>query len=142
MINSATWYRHAFINRLQTLLLLVSMAGFLAFLGWSLWGNQGLIIMLMVAIILLLVNPVFNPQFIMRLYRAERITQSQFPELYFILFELVKRSGLKAIPDLYYVPSAIINSFTVAPPGTGCHRYYRWSDSFFRYARDNRCSST
>jgi len=42
MLDSELWYRHALNNRLQSLLLLLVMGGFLALLGEMLWGSEGI----------------------------------------------------------------------------------------------------
>ena len=45
-IDTGVWLRHAWRNRMQSLLLLAVMAGFLGLLGWLLWGASGLLILL------------------------------------------------------------------------------------------------
>ena len=69
-MNLAEWHRHSFLNRLQSLLLIGFMAGFLALLGHLIWGPEGMLQLLVFGVILALVNPVSSPWLVLRLYRA------------------------------------------------------------------------
>ncbi len=80
-MNAQLWYRHAMLNRLQSLTLLGAIGGFMALLGWLLWGLPGLIGLLIAAMGLLLFNPVARPQLILRMYRANRLTAWEAPHL-------------------------------------------------------------
>lgn len=112
-INSSTWQQHAWQNRLQSVLLLLFMGGFLALLGWIIWGADGVFMLLLMGVILVLFNPRLAPNMVMRLYGATQILPRQSPRLYAILEELSTRAELQSLPTLYYVPSNIINAFTV-----------------------------
>ncbi len=112
-MNGDTWQRHALLNRLQTFVLLAIMVGFLALLGWLLWGQAGLLILLISGLLLTLFNPSVSPRLVMRLYRAEPLTVSQAPHLYEMLDELTRRCGLPTRPTLYYLPSEMVNAFAV-----------------------------
>lgn len=107
------WYQHALINHLQTLMLLLAMGAFLAIAGWLLWGIYGAIWLLLLALVLLILNPVVSPQLIMRLYRAVRLNPRQVPALHAALIEIARRADLPAIPTLYCVPSRIVNAFAL-----------------------------
>ena len=112
-IDRETWLQHAWRNRLQSLLLLAGMAGFLALLGWVLWGSDGILMLLMVGVVAVLFNPAVSPRLVMRLYGASAIDPRQLPDLWAVLSELARRAGLPATPDLYYVPSRMLNAFAV-----------------------------
>ena len=43
-MNSSHLIRHAFVNRLQTLGLLLFIAGYLALLGYLFWGRDGIVL--------------------------------------------------------------------------------------------------
>ena len=116
-MNIEIWYRHALLNRLQSLILLAAIAGFMALLGWLLWGVYGVILLLLAAAILLLFNPATRPQLIMRMYRASPLTAWETPRLIAVMKELARRAGLPAVPVLYYVPSRMVNAFAVGTPG-------------------------
>lgn len=112
-LNTGNWYRHALNNRLQSLLLLGAMGGFLALLGWLLWGGIGILWLLLLGGILLLLNPTVSPRLIMRIYRAVPIGPQQARDLNLVLKELTRRAGLPVEPTLYYIPSSMPNAFTV-----------------------------
>jgi heat shock protein HtpX len=112
-IDPAIWRHHAWLNRLQSLLLLAFMGGFLALLGWLLWGGAGVLVLLVAGVIFVSLNPTVSPRLLMHLYGAMSLAPVQAPTLYAVLRELAKRAGLAAVPTLYYVPSRIVNAFTV-----------------------------
>ncbi len=112
-IDGAAWRAHAWRNRVHSLLLLAAMGGFMALLGWLLWGTDGLLLMLAVGVAGVLLNPAASPRLVMRLYRARRIDPRQLPELTMVLSRLSRRAGLPEDPELYYVPSHALNAFTV-----------------------------
>lgn len=113
MLDSELWHQHAIYNRLQSLLMFVVMGGFLALLGWLLWGGDGIIWLLMLGMFLLLLNPIASPWMIMRMYRAVPLGSHQAPGLSQALKELARRADLSKMPSLYYIPSSMINAFTV-----------------------------
>ena len=51
-MNAELWYQHTLTNRIQSLLLLCAMGGFLALLGWLLWGPGGMVWLLIPALVL------------------------------------------------------------------------------------------
>lgn len=112
VIDQAVWVQHAWINRLQSLLLLVFMGSFLALLGWLLWGGIGAVMLLVMALVFVMLNPAVSPRLSLYLYGATLITPAQAPEHYAVLRELIKRAGLTSVPDLYLVPSRMVNAFT------------------------------
>ncbi len=112
-MNADIWYRHTLTNRLQSLLLLSVMGGFLALLGWLLWGASGIIWLLMPVLVLILFNPFASPELLMRLYRATPLTPEQAPALYESLRELCRRAKLSHVPTLYYLPSRMVNAFAI-----------------------------
>jgi len=112
-MSSLIWYRHAFTNRIQSLLLLLAMGGFLALLGAILWGEDGVIGLLFMGLILVLFNPVIAPQLIMRMYRARPLSRVEAPALHGAFEQLAQRAGLPQIPVLYYIPSRMVNAFAV-----------------------------
>jgi heat shock protein HtpX len=115
-MNSRHLIRHAFVNRLQTLGLLLFIAGYLALLGYLLWGRDGIVWLLLTGVILVLFSPTVTPQLTMRLYRARALSQIEAPGLYRLLTPLVQRAGLSKMPTLYYLPSRMVNAFAVGTP--------------------------
>lgn len=128
-MKQTTWYRHALLNRLQTLLLLVAMGGFLAFLGWLLWGREGMVLLPGFGALLVASQPLLPPALVMRLYGGRRIAPHQAPWLHELVRELSGRAGLAASPALYCVPGRLINAFAV---GTGNRSAVAVTDGLLR----------
>lgn len=116
-IDSQTWHQHAWNNRLQSLLLLLFMAGFLAFLGHLLWGSAGLVMLVVVGLLMLALTPSLSPGFLLRMYGARPITPSAIPGLWQAHVQLSARAGLPNIPPLYYIPSRALIAFAVGRRG-------------------------
>jgi len=112
-LNQQQLLQHSLANRLQSLLLLGIMAGFLALLGGILWGSDGIFMLLFSGSLLILFNPVARPGLIMRMYRATPLSAAEVPALHSALQELCRRARLPQSPALYYVPSKALNAFAV-----------------------------
>ncbi len=112
-IDNQNWIRHAAINRLQTLSLLLFLAGYLALLGWILWGSDGIFMLMVFGVLLVMFSPSASPQLVMRLYRARPISKNEAPQIYQALNELSRRAGLSYLPAPYYLPTNVINAFAV-----------------------------
>ncbi len=111
------WNQHALANKLQTLLLLLVMACLMFLLGLLLWENEGIIILAVTVVLLLLFNPGFTPKLIMQMYGAIPLSKAEAPLIHAAVQELSRRAGLVTVPVLYYVPSSILNAFTVGRRG-------------------------
>ena len=112
-VDSFTWMQHSWRNRLQSIVLLLVMAGFLMLLGMLLWGRDGIWMMLTVGVVGVLMNPSISPRLVMRLYDARLLAPEQAPDLHDILLALSRRAGLQQVPVLYYIPSSMLNAFAV-----------------------------
>jgi heat shock protein HtpX len=110
------WECHAWRNHMQTIILLVAMGGYLALLGWLLFGFSGLIAFIVIGVAAAVFNPTVAPQLVMRMYRATPLTPSAVPELANAMVQLSKRAELDHVPTLYYVPSKMMNAFAVGSP--------------------------
>ena len=112
-IDTQLWRQHAWLNRLQSLALLTFMGGFLALLGWLLWGGEGVVMLLLAGGVGVIMNPTFSPRWVMSLYGASRIVTESAPALSAAVARLAERAQLPARPELYYVPSRLLNAFAV-----------------------------
>lgn len=115
-LDGAAWQAHAWQNRLQSALLLLGMAGFLALLGGLLWGAQGVLMLLLVGALGVALNPALSPAWVMRLYGATRLDLAQAADLQAALRQLAVRAELPRLPALYYLPSRVLNAFAVGSP--------------------------
>lgn len=112
-IDPAVWRQHIWQNRLQSLLLLGGMAGFLGLLGWLLWGPDGILMLITLGLVGAIFNPAISPRLVMRLYGASPIHPRQAPDIRRAVEWLSHRSELPAQPELYYLPSSMLNAFAV-----------------------------
>lgn len=112
-IDQHNWLRHTFINRLQTLLLLLLIGGYLALLGWLLWGAGGVFWLLILGGLWVVFAPTASPQLILRLTRARPLAFAAAPALYRRVEELARRAELPRIPALYLMPGGLGNAFAV-----------------------------
>lgn len=96
--------------------LLLFMGGFLALLGWLLWGGGGIVMLLFAGLSGVLLNPALSPRWVMQLYGARRLDPDHAPGLWHVLGLLAERAGLPRAPTLYHVPSRMLNAFAVGSP--------------------------
>ncbi|HHB93045.1 MAG TPA: peptidase M48, partial [Thioploca sp.] len=106
-------FKHKIINTIQSWLLVISMMITFGLLGWLLGGTTFAFCTFLLVIIIYLFNYKVSPYLILKMYRTQKINYSQAPNLYKILFLLAKRADLANIPKLYYLPSDMMNAFTV-----------------------------
>jgi len=106
-------HRHAWVNRLQTLLLILVLVGISALAGGLLLGRPGLWVALGAALLALILEPTAASWLTLRMYRARPIPPEAAPGLWHLLQAIARRAGLGAPPVPHYVPSPIINAFAV-----------------------------
>ncbi|MFZ5485485.1 MAG: zinc metalloprotease HtpX [Burkholderiaceae bacterium] len=109
----SAWTRHRLTNRLQTLALVGVMLGICALAGQMLLGRMGLWLALVFGTAALLLEPAAAARLTLRLYRAQPIAPQQAPQLWALLRKLAERASLPSVPQPYYVPSAVVNAFTI-----------------------------
>lgn len=112
-IDRNRWFRHRWINRLQTLWLMLALLAICALAGWLIFGQMGLGVALATGLVALLIEPAASPMLTLRLYRARPILPQEAPDLWRFVAELAARAGLHDVPSLYYVPSRVANAFAV-----------------------------
>lgn len=122
-----TWSRHRWLNRLQTVLLVVTMLGIAALSGSLLFGDMGLWLALAAGGLALLVEPAAASSLTLRLYRARALHPSAAPDLWALVRELAARAGLPAVPVPHYAPSAMVNAFRHRFGASLRHRAHRWT---------------
>lgn len=112
-LDRATRRRHKRRNLMQSAILLGGMLLLLSACAWLLFGAEGMLWALGGWALALLLSPSLSPALVLRLYRAQRLSRWQFPDGYDILDRLARRAGLTTAPEMYYVPSATLNAFTL-----------------------------
>lgn len=107
------WRHHAWVNRLQTLLLGGVLLGIASLAGGLLLGDMGLWLALFATLLALLLEPAAASFLTLRLYRARPIAPESAPQLWRLLREIAERAQLPVIPIPHYVPSPLVNAFAV-----------------------------
>jgi heat shock protein HtpX len=109
----ATIKRRRLQNLLQTAILLGGMGVLLALLGWQLAGPAGIAWMTMFGATILLFGARISPSLVLRMYGARPLAVGEAPALEAIVAELAQRTRMPAPPRLFYIPSRILQAFTV-----------------------------
>lgn len=116
-------------NLLSTVLIFSLMAGLLSSIGWLIAGGMGALWALALGLMLLFISPRLSPRLVLRIYRARLLGNAEAPGLYRIVHTLAERAGLPRPPVLYYIPSRIMNAFSV---GTGADSAIAVTDGLAR----------
>jgi len=100
-------------NRMHTILLLAGMLILLLALCTSLFGSDGIIVMLFATGLLLLFTPRASAWLSLRLHHARQLPYASAPALYQIIERLSRRAGLNRHPVLFHIPSPTPNAFAM-----------------------------
>jgi len=122
-------------NVTHTLAILAMMAGLFGLLGYLILGMTGLFLAFALCIVLLTTSPRIAPGLILRMYGARELSASEAPGLYAVMDELAQRADLTGAPRLYYIPSRVMNAFSVGNRhdsaialSDGIVRYLNWRE--------------
>ncbi len=119
--------RHRWHNRLQTVLLVLTLLGIAAVAGSLLLGDGGLWLALTAAGFTLLLEPAPPP--LTLLAGARPLHPDEAPDLWAVLRELAARAGLPTVPVPHYVPSGVVNAFAT---GSKHHAAIALTDGLLR----------
>jgi len=98
------------MNQLKTLVLMTVLTVLLVWLGDVIAGRQGMWMFLVLAGVMNFVAYWFSDKIVLKMYRAQPVTQSQQPELYGIVTSLAQRANMP-MPAVYVIPSESPNAF-------------------------------
>jgi heat shock protein HtpX len=101
---------HDLRNMLHTWILIGGSAILMALIAWSIYGLVGLVWAAFLGAFGLWSVSRMSPKVVLGLYKARPLTPDELPELQHIVRELAKRSDLPSIPQLYHVPSRMLNA--------------------------------
>lgn len=104
---------HIIKNTIQSIFLLSLMLLILTIVGFLIAGKDGLIIALFVGAFMLIISPKVSPMIILRMYKARKLSQKDAGEIHKILNQLTEGAKLNFVPELYYVPSRMMNAFSI-----------------------------
>ncbi|MCK9396368.1 MAG: zinc metalloprotease HtpX [Methylobacter sp.] len=119
-------FNHQLKNFIHTLALFLCMGGILSLLGFILAGIEGILWAAALGVLILVISPNISPSFIFSMYKGKLLSANDAPGLYQITQELAARADLPALPALYYLPSQIMNAFSV---GTSANSAIGLSDA-------------
>jgi heat shock protein HtpX len=98
------------MNSIKTGILLGALTGLLMLLGGYFGGKQGIVIAFVFAMVMNFGSYWFSDRIVLRMYRAQEVSESEAPELYGILKNLALRAGLP-MPKICVVPGSTPNAF-------------------------------
>ncbi len=97
-------------NVFKTAMLLAVLTAMLVLLGGALGGRQGMLMMLVVAVVINFASYWWSDKIVLAMYRAQPITEAQAPGLYSIVRRLASKAGVP-MPRVYLIPSEQPNAF-------------------------------
>ncbi|PWV80642.1 zinc metalloprotease HtpX [Halomonas sp. A11-A] len=106
-------------NALQYLLILAGLALLLAVPGYMLAGAFGVAWAFGLVVLTLYLGGRIPPRLALARANAGLLRRHQAPALYRVLDLLYRRAGIRAEPQLFYVPSADLNAFAVGDAQEG-----------------------
>jgi len=98
------------MNTVKTIGLMVFMTLLLVFVGAAIGGRSGMIFAFAMATIMNFGSYWFSDKIVLRMYRAQPVTEAEAPELYAIVRTLVQKAGLP-MPKVYIIPEEAPNAF-------------------------------
>lgn len=98
------------INSLRTAALMAVLIVLFALVGQQLGGSSGLVIAFVAAVAMNVGSYWFSDKIVLRMYRAQEVSQAQAPELYGMIDRLRQQAGLP-MPRVYVIPSDQPNAF-------------------------------
>lgn len=112
-LNRSQWFRHSWQNRLNTVMLLTFLGGYMLLLGWMIWGSATLVWLLAATAGLLLLAPTGSPHLLMKLSGARLLSRQLAPDIHQMVERLAQRADLGKTPLLYYLPTQQPNALAI-----------------------------
>jgi len=98
------------MNSVKTFILMVMMMGLLMFVGSLLGGEQGLIIAFIFSLALNFGSYWFSDKIVLKMYKAQEVTENDFPDLYRVVKNLSQRAMIP-MPKVYVMNNPAPNAF-------------------------------
>lgn len=98
------------MNNIKTMFLLVTLTLILVWAGGAFGGKHGMTIALIIALGLNLFAYWFSDKLILRMYRAQEVTEAEAPELYGIVRRLTQKAQMP-MPKVYMIEGDQPNAF-------------------------------
>lgn len=97
-------------NTIKTTLLLGLLTGLIVAIGDYLGGSQGIVIAFIFAALMNFSAYWFSDKIVLRMYKAQPVDETQAPDLYQMVRNVVTRAGLP-MPKVYIIPTDTPNAF-------------------------------
>ncbi len=98
------------MNTIKTIGLMVFMTLLLVFVGAAIGGRSGMIFAFGLAVLMNFGSYWFSDKIVLRMYRAQPVSETDAPELYSIVRTLVQKAGMP-MPKVYIIPEETPNAF-------------------------------
>src|SRR2546423_252808 len=98
------------MNRMKTMMLMAALTALLLVIGQLLGGRGGMQVALIFALVMNFFSYWFSDKIILRMYRAQEVTEAQAPELFQIVRGLTQQMGMP-MPHVYVIPQEAPNAF-------------------------------
>jgi len=95
---------------LKTTFLMALLMVLAVFIGYMIGGNGGMMIAFIFALGMNLISYWYSDKIVLKMYKAEEITESDSPRLFAVVRDLSQRAGLP-MPKVYLIPTDAPNAF-------------------------------
>lgn len=97
-------------NTMKTGLLLVALTALFLFLGDALGGREGMVMAFGLAVLMNGVAYWYSDKIVLRMYRAQEVSEAEAPELHSMVRRLATAAGVP-MPKVYVIPTDSPNAF-------------------------------
>ena len=98
------------MNTVKTFMLMMLLTLLLVFGGAAIGGQRGMTYALMMAFAMNFITYFFSDKIVLRMYRAQEVTEADAPVLYRIVKRLTQKAGMP-MPKVYIIPDESPNAF-------------------------------
>ena len=112
-MNKIKWVKNKIAAKVQSAILVASLAALLGLLGWLLGGGKLALIVISGAAVLYLTGPMMSPAVILKINAGRLLSRSEAPQPHDVLQRLARRAELTRPPLLFYMPTDNMLAFTV-----------------------------
>ena len=98
------------MNTLKTALLLGALTGLFLLIGGLIGGRGGVVVAFILATVMNLGSYWFSDKLVLRMYKAQEVSESEAPDLYHLVKNLAMKASLP-MPRVYIIPDESPNAF-------------------------------
>ena len=96
--------------RIKTAMLMAALTILLVLIGQAVGGTRGMFGFFIFAVLMNFFTYWFSDKIVLRMYRAQPVTEAEAPEFYSIVRGLVQKAGMP-MPKVYIIPDSSPNAF-------------------------------